>query len=50
MVEHLKESITEHVSLSEEQWYLCKKEFRPKRMLKRQFLLQEGMFVGNWHL
>jgi len=42
MFERLKDSITEHVSLSEEQWELCKNNFRPKRMLKRQFLLQEG--------
>lgn len=42
MFEQLKESIQEHVSLSDEQWELCKNNFRPKRMLKRQFLLQEG--------
>ena len=42
MFEHLKESITEHVALSDEQWEICKHSFRPKRMLKRQFLLQEG--------
>jgi len=42
MFDHLKESILEHVSLSAEEWELCKNSFRPKRMLKRQFLLQEG--------
>ncbi len=42
MYEQLKESITEHVSLSDEEWERCKNSFRPKRMLKRQFLLQEG--------
>jgi len=42
MYERLKQSIEEHVSLSDEEWELCKNNFRPKRMLKRQFLLQEG--------
>lgn len=42
MFEQLKESIEQHVSLSDEEWELCKNSFRPKRMLKRQFLLQEG--------
>ncbi|MGK7369103.1 MAG: Crp/Fnr family transcriptional regulator [Candidatus Halalkalibacterium sp. M3_1C_030] len=42
MFEHLKKSILEHVSLSDEELEMCKSNFRPKRMLKRQFLLQEG--------
>lgn len=42
MFERLKESLEEHVTLTDEQWELCKNRFRPKRMLKRQFLLQEG--------
>ncbi len=42
MFKLLKESIQEHVTLSDEEWELCKNNFRPKRMLKRQFLLQEG--------
>ncbi|PAU94799.1 cyclic nucleotide-binding protein [Aliifodinibius salipaludis] len=42
MYQQLKESLQEHVSLTDEQWELCKNNFRPKRMLKRQFLLQEG--------
>lgn len=42
MYELLKKSIQEHASLTEEDWDLCKNSFRPKRMLKRQFLLQEG--------
>lgn len=42
MFEKLKESIQEHVLLSDDEWELCKNNFRPKRMLKRQFLLQEG--------
>ncbi|SHF98272.1 cAMP-binding domain of CRP or a regulatory subunit of cAMP-dependent protein kinases [Fodinibius roseus] len=42
MYQVLKESFQEHVSLTDEQWEMCKKKFRPKRMLKRQFLLQEG--------
>lgn len=42
MYQVLKESIEEHVSLSDEEWEILKNNFRPKRMLKRQFLLQEG--------
>lgn len=42
MYELLKKSIQEHASLSDEEWEMCKNNFRPKRMLKRQFLLQEG--------
>lgn len=42
MFEQLRESIREHVSLPDKQWELCKNHFQPKRMLKRQFLLQEG--------
>lgn len=42
MFERLKESLYEHVELTDEEWELCKNRFRPKRMLKRQFLLQEG--------
>lgn len=42
MYEQLRKSINKHVSLSEKQWEICKNSFRPKRMLKRQFLLQEG--------
>lgn len=42
MYEQLFASIHEIVSLTDEEWELCKNNFRPKRMLKRQFLLQEG--------
>lgn len=42
MFEQLKKNIEQHVSLTDDEWELCKKSFRPKRMLKRQFLLQEG--------
>ncbi|REL38247.1 Crp/Fnr family transcriptional regulator [Rhodohalobacter sp. SW132] len=42
MFDQLYKSIHEHVSLSDDEWGLCKNSFRPKRMLKRQFLLQEG--------
>lgn len=42
MFEQLYKSINEHVSLTDDEWELCKDKFRPKRMLKRQFLLQEG--------
>ncbi len=42
MFERLKNSLEEHVSLTNEEWEYFKNKFRPKRMLKRQFLLQEG--------
>lgn len=42
MYEQLYDSIHEIVSLTDEEWEMCKNNFRPKRMLKRQFLLQEG--------
>jgi CRP-like cAMP-binding protein len=42
MFEQLYKSIHEHVTLTDEEWELCRNNFRPKRMLKRQFLLQEG--------
>ncbi|SMO85876.1 Crp/Fnr family transcriptional regulator [Fodinibius sediminis] len=42
MYQVLKESFQEHVSLTDEEWEMCKNNFRPKRVLKRQFLLQEG--------
>ncbi len=42
MYQQLYDSIHEIVSLEDKEWELCKNNFRPKRMLKRQFLLQEG--------
>lgn len=42
MFDQLYKSIHQHVALSDEQWEMCKNSFRSKRMLKRQFLLQEG--------
>jgi CRP-like cAMP-binding protein len=42
MFEQLYKSIHEHVSLSDEEWKLCKSSFIPKKMRKRQFLLQNG--------
>lgn len=42
MYEQLRKSIHKYVSLSDDEWELCKNNFRPKRMQKRQFLLQEG--------
>lgn len=42
MYKQLFDSIHEIVSLTDDEWELCKNNFRPKRMLKRQFLLQEG--------
>lgn len=42
MFDQLYESIYEHDTLTDDEWELCKNNFRPKRILKRQFLLQEG--------
>lgn len=42
MYKKLQKSFQRHVSLSDKEWELCKNNFRPKRMLRRQFLLQEG--------
>lgn len=42
MYEQLYNSIHEIVSFTNDEWELCKNNFRPKRMLKRHFLLQEG--------
>lgn len=42
MFEQLYNSIHKEVSLSEDEWEQCKNSFRPRQMLKRQFLLQEG--------
>jgi CRP-like cAMP-binding protein len=42
MFEQLQKSIQEYVSLTNEEWEICKNSFHPKRMLKRQFLLQAG--------
>ncbi len=42
MFDQLNKSIHQHVSLTDDEWELCKNNFRPKRALKRQFLLQEG--------
>ena len=42
MFEQLYASIQQHVTLTDEEWDLCKNSFKPKRMRKKQFLLQEG--------
>ena len=42
MFEQLYKSIHENVSLSDEEWERCKVSFSPKKMRRRQFLLQEG--------
>lgn len=41
MYKQLYQSIHETVSLSDEEWELCKSSFKPKQMLRGQFLLQE---------
>jgi CRP-like cAMP-binding protein len=42
MFERLSENINEHISLTEEEFNFCKTLFLPKKLRKRQFLLQEG--------
>lgn len=42
MYEQLYQSIHQRVSLTEEEWEQFKTNFIPKKMRKRQFLLQEG--------
>lgn len=42
MFDKFYESIRQHVSLTDKEWETCKNNIRPKRMRKRQFLLQEG--------
>lgn len=42
MFDRLFESITEKVSITEEEFEFCKTLFLPKRLRKRQYLLQEG--------
>src|SRR5690554_3018352 len=42
MFEQLEKSILEKVSLSKEEWERIRNRFLPRRMRRRQFLLQEG--------
>lgn len=42
MFEQLYTSITEHADLTDEEWEQCRHSFSPKRLRRRQFLLQEG--------
>lgn len=42
MFEHLFNSISEKISLSSEELEICKTLFIPKKLRKRQFLLQKG--------
>lgn len=42
MFDQLRKSITEKVSLSDEELDICKHFFTPKKIRKKQFLLQEG--------
>lgn len=41
MFEQLYKSIQEHVDLTSEEWEYCKTKFIPKRLRKRQYLLQQ---------
>ena len=42
MFEFLSKSIQQHISLTEEEFNFCKTLFIPKKLRKRQYLLQEG--------
>ena len=42
MFERLSQYINEHISLTEEEFKFCKTLFFPKKLRKRQYLLQEG--------
>jgi CRP-like cAMP-binding protein len=42
MFERLSENINEHISITEEEFNFCKTLFFPKKLRKRQYLLQEG--------
>lgn len=42
MYEKLYKSIHEHVTLTDKEWEVCKKNFRTRSLRKKQFLLQEG--------
>lgn len=42
MFEQLYKDINQHVDLTDEEWEKCKNSFKPKKMRKRQFLLQKG--------
>jgi len=42
MFERLSQSIREHVAVTEEEFSFCKTLFLPKKLRKRQYLLQEG--------
>lgn len=42
MYERLYNSLTESSDLTDEEWELCKTRFQPRKMRKRQFLLQQG--------
>ncbi len=42
MYERLASNIREHIPLTDEELNICKTLFQPKKMRKKQFLLQEG--------
>lgn len=42
MFEHLSESINRHIHITEEEFDFCKTLFLPKKLRKKQYLLQEG--------
>lgn len=42
MFQRLSQNINEHISLTEEEFNFCKTLFFPKKLRKKQYLLQEG--------
>lgn len=42
MYEKLSRSISDFVSLTQEEWDICKSHFLPRKLKKRQYILQEG--------
>jgi CRP-like cAMP-binding protein len=42
MFERLSQNINEHISVTQEEFNFCKTLFLPKKLRKRQYLLQEG--------
>src|SRR6476619_3284345 len=42
MFDLMHKKITQKISITEDEWNYCKSLFKPKKLRKRQYLLQEG--------